>query len=181
MIVGVLQLLNRSRALTEDDEEFLADISVHIGLAVENATRHLEILEKKRIEQQLALAREIIMIKSVRGWRLIAGVLCLRCPICLSGRVFTGLVGTRDHCDGCGYVFSHANRYFVGSTVFTWALTLAIAFGLFFRTEFRGDVAYRPGHPCGPVVSGNRPRCLVLPHLEDVLAGLGSSRGASEG
>ena len=69
VIVGVLQCpfqLNRSRALTENDEEFLADISVHIGLAVENATRHLEILEKKRIEHQLELAREIIMVKSVR-------------------------------------------------------------------------------------------------------------------
>ena len=131
VIVGVLQLLNRSRALTEDDEEFLADISVHIGLAVENATRHLEILEKERIEQQLELARQIIMVKSVRKWRLLAGVLRSRCPICLDGRVFSGLVGTRDHCDGCGYIFSHANRYFVGSAVFTWAVTLAIAFGLF--------------------------------------------------
>ena len=102
-------MLKRSRALMENDEEFLADISV------QNATRHLEILEKKRIEQQLELAREIIMVKSVRKWRLIAGVLRLRCPICLDGRVFSGLVGTRDHCDGCGYIFSHANRYFLGS------------------------------------------------------------------
>ena len=110
VIVGVLQLLKRSRALMENDEEFLADISVQIGLAVQNATRHLEILEKKRIEQQLELAQEIIMVKSVRKWRLIAGVLRFRCPICLDGRVFSGLVETRDRCDGCGYIFSHANR-----------------------------------------------------------------------
>jgi uncharacterized protein (DUF983 family) len=131
VVVGVLQLLNRSRALTKTDEEFLEDISVHVGLAVENATRHLEILEKKRIEQQLELAREIILIKSVRTRRLVEGVLRFRCPICLEGRVFTGLVGTRAHCDDCGYVFARAHHYFVGSAIFTWALTLAIAFGLF--------------------------------------------------
>ncbi len=58
-IVGVLQLLNRSRPLTKGDEDFLAGISVHIGLALENAAMHREILEKKKIEQQLDLAREI--------------------------------------------------------------------------------------------------------------------------
>ena len=57
--VGVLQLLNRSRTMTKSDEGFLAGISVHIGLAVENASMHLQIVEKKKIEQQLELAREI--------------------------------------------------------------------------------------------------------------------------
>ena len=57
--VGVLQLLNRSRTLTKSDEDFLSGISVHIGLAVENASMHQQILEKKKIEQQLELAREI--------------------------------------------------------------------------------------------------------------------------
>ena len=58
-IVAVLQLLNRGRALTKGDKDFLAGISVHIGLALENASMHREILEKKKIEQQLDLAREI--------------------------------------------------------------------------------------------------------------------------
>ena len=57
--VGVLQLLNRSRAMTKSDEDFLSGISVHIGLAVENASMHQQILAKKKIEQQLELAREI--------------------------------------------------------------------------------------------------------------------------
>jgi sigma-B regulation protein RsbU (phosphoserine phosphatase) len=58
-IVGVLQLLNRTHPLTSSDEEFLAGISVHMGLALENASMHREIVEKKKIEQQLELAREI--------------------------------------------------------------------------------------------------------------------------
>jgi serine phosphatase RsbU (regulator of sigma subunit) len=55
----VLQLLNRGRALTKGDKDFLEGISVHIGLALKNASMHREILEKKKIEQQLDLAREI--------------------------------------------------------------------------------------------------------------------------
>ena len=34
-IVGVLELMNRTRPLTEEDEEFLAGVSVHVGLALE--------------------------------------------------------------------------------------------------------------------------------------------------
>ena len=58
-IVGVLELLNRTKPLTEEDEEFLAGVSVHVGLALENAQLHREIVEKRKIEQELALAREI--------------------------------------------------------------------------------------------------------------------------
>src|SRR5262249_47503964 len=58
-IVGVLELMNRMRPLTEEDEEFLAGVSVHVGLALENAQLHREILEKRKIEQELVLAREI--------------------------------------------------------------------------------------------------------------------------
>ena len=58
-IVGVLELMNRTRPLTEEDEEFLAGVSVHVGLALENAQFHREIIEKRRIEQELLLAREI--------------------------------------------------------------------------------------------------------------------------
>jgi sigma-B regulation protein RsbU (phosphoserine phosphatase) len=58
-IVGVLELMNRMRPLTEEDEEFLAGVSVHVGLALENAQLHREIIEKRKIEQELLLAREI--------------------------------------------------------------------------------------------------------------------------
>src|SRR5262245_30106266 len=58
-IVGVLELLNRTKSLMEEDEAFLSGVSVHIGLALENAQLHREIVEKRRIEQELMLAREI--------------------------------------------------------------------------------------------------------------------------
>lgn len=57
--VGVLELLNRTRPLTDEDEAFLTGVSVHIGLALENAQLHQEIIEKRKIEQELKLAREI--------------------------------------------------------------------------------------------------------------------------
>jgi serine phosphatase RsbU (regulator of sigma subunit) len=58
-ITGVLELLNRKAPFTEDDREFLANVSVHIGLALENAWLHRQLLEKRKMEQDLLLAREI--------------------------------------------------------------------------------------------------------------------------
>ena len=56
-IVGVLQLLNRTHPFTDEDEEFLEAISVHIGLALERAWLHRQLSEKRKIEQELALLR----------------------------------------------------------------------------------------------------------------------------
>jgi sigma-B regulation protein RsbU (phosphoserine phosphatase) len=59
-VVGVLQLLNKTNgAFGARDLEFLNGISDHMAIAMENATLHLEVLEKQRMEQELALGREI--------------------------------------------------------------------------------------------------------------------------
>ncbi len=59
-IVGILQLLNKRHGLfTREDEEFLNALSVHMALALENARLHRELLEKQRLERELALARGI--------------------------------------------------------------------------------------------------------------------------
>ena len=59
-IVGVLQLLNkRTGAFGATDLEFLAAISEHMAIAMENATLHIELLEKNRMERELQLGREI--------------------------------------------------------------------------------------------------------------------------
>src|SRR5215207_8909809 len=50
--VGVLELLNRTKPLQEDDLEFLQSVSVHIGLALENAWLHRQLLEKRKMEQE---------------------------------------------------------------------------------------------------------------------------------
>jgi len=57
--VGVLELLNRADVLSENDLDFLRDISVHIGLALDNAWLHRQLLEKRKLDQELALAAEI--------------------------------------------------------------------------------------------------------------------------
>src|SRR5688572_1650126 len=53
-VVGVLQLLNRSRAIADNDKEFLASISVHLGIALERAWFHHEMQEKHRMEQEMS-------------------------------------------------------------------------------------------------------------------------------
>src|SRR5436305_210385 len=59
-VVGVLQLLNKTNGVFgARDLEFLNGISDHMAIAMENATLHLELLEKQRMEQELALGREV--------------------------------------------------------------------------------------------------------------------------
>ena len=59
-IVGVLQLLNKTTgSFGRRDLDFLASISDHMAIAMDNATMHLEIVEKQRMERELQLGREI--------------------------------------------------------------------------------------------------------------------------
>ena len=59
-IVGVLQLLNkRQGSFGERDLAFLDAISDHMAIAMENATLHISLLEKNRMERELQLGREI--------------------------------------------------------------------------------------------------------------------------
>src|SRR5216684_3593839 len=59
-IVGVLQLLNKTTGMFgAGDLDFLNSISDHMAIAMENATLHMELLEKQRMEQELKLGREI--------------------------------------------------------------------------------------------------------------------------
>ncbi len=59
-IVGVLQLLNKTTgAFGTGDLDFLSGISEHMAIAMENATLHMELLEKQRMEEELKLGREI--------------------------------------------------------------------------------------------------------------------------
>ena len=59
-VVGVLQLLNKMHgSFGEKDLRFLAAISDHMAIAMENAQLHLEIVEKQRMEKELQLGRDI--------------------------------------------------------------------------------------------------------------------------
>ncbi len=59
-IVAALQLLNKKEGVFgEEDAEFLSTLSGHMALALENAQLHQALLEKERMEKELALARGI--------------------------------------------------------------------------------------------------------------------------
>jgi signal transduction histidine kinase len=55
---GVLELLNRRHAFRQEDLEFLQEVSVFIGLALENAALHEEMQHKARLEEEVARSRE---------------------------------------------------------------------------------------------------------------------------
>ena len=59
-IIATLELLNKEGgAFSRDDNEFLLTLSGHMALALENAQLHQQLLDKERMEKELALARGI--------------------------------------------------------------------------------------------------------------------------
>jgi phosphoserine phosphatase RsbU/P len=59
-VVGVLQLANaQSGHFSAEDAEFLAKLSGHMAMALENARLHRDRLEQQRMERELSLARSI--------------------------------------------------------------------------------------------------------------------------
>ena len=59
-IIAALQLLNkRPGVFTPEDVDFLLALSDHMALALENAQLHRALLEKERLEREMALARDI--------------------------------------------------------------------------------------------------------------------------
>jgi phosphoserine phosphatase RsbU/P len=59
-IVGVIQLLNQVHGrFAREDEDFLTKLSAHMAMALENAQLHREVVEKQRLEREVALATEI--------------------------------------------------------------------------------------------------------------------------
>jgi len=59
-IIAALQLLNkRNGAFSTEDVDFLLALSDHMALALENAQLHRALLEKERLEREMALARDI--------------------------------------------------------------------------------------------------------------------------
>jgi len=59
-IVGVIQLLNQVHGRFErEHEDFLTKLSAHMAMALENARLHREVVEKQRLEREVALATDI--------------------------------------------------------------------------------------------------------------------------
>jgi serine phosphatase RsbU (regulator of sigma subunit) len=59
-VVGVFQLLNKRAGVFDDeDEEFLASLSIHAALAVENARLHRAAIEKERQDREIRLVQDV--------------------------------------------------------------------------------------------------------------------------
>lgn len=59
-IIAALQLLNKKKgSFTDEDADFLLTLSGHMALALENAQLHQQLIDKERMEKELALARGI--------------------------------------------------------------------------------------------------------------------------
>jgi uncharacterized protein (DUF983 family) len=50
----------------------------------------------------------------------LAAILRQRCPVCLEGKVFSGLFRMKEHCDDCGLVFEREPGYFLGAMYFSY-------------------------------------------------------------
>ena len=59
-LCGVFQLLNKGKGTFDDeDERYLAGLSIHAALAVENARLHASALEKERYDREVKLAQGV--------------------------------------------------------------------------------------------------------------------------
>lgn len=59
--------------------------------------------------------------------RRLLAVLTLRCPRCLSGHIWRGLVSMNTTCPICGFVFDReASGYYAGAMVISYALAVPI-------------------------------------------------------
>jgi uncharacterized protein (DUF983 family) len=56
----------------------------------------------------------------------LGAILRQRCPRCLKGAVFNGLMATRERCDVCGLRFEREPGYFVGAMYVSYALAVAV-------------------------------------------------------
>lgn len=56
-----------------------------------------------------------------------------RCPNCLQGKVFDGVIRMREECPVCGHVFLREQGYFQGAMYVSYGLGL---FALFFMIGF---------------------------------------------
>ena len=58
-------------------------------------------------------------------WRRLSAVLRQRCPVCLEGPMFTGLITMYEHCPRCGHQFERETGFFQGAMYVSWVLGVA--------------------------------------------------------
>ena len=63
------------------------------------------------------------------------GLLRLRCPRCLTGRMFRGTFAMNDPCPDCGLLFQREEGYFLGAMYFSYVLGTALLLPGFFLAQ----------------------------------------------
>lgn len=63
------------------------------------------------------------------------GILRLRCPRCLQGKMFHGMFGMNDPCPVCGLVFQREEGYFLGAMYVSYLLS-SVLLAVFFIAGF---------------------------------------------
>jgi phosphoserine phosphatase RsbU/P len=78
-IIGVFQLINKHNGeFSAEDVEFLQDLSIHAALAIRQAEWHRDAMEKRALETEMGIAREIqrhllpSRCPEIAGWDLAA-------------------------------------------------------------------------------------------------------------
>lgn len=62
--------------------------------------------------------------------RMLGRGLVKRCPLCGSGRLFTGWFCMKERCPRCGYLFEREEGFFLGAYVINLAITLGLLLAL---------------------------------------------------
>jgi uncharacterized protein (DUF983 family) len=62
----------------------------------------------------------------------VLGIVGNRCPRCIEGRVWTGILRMEEHCRVCRLQFAREEGYFSGAMAISYALGGVLAFPLFF-------------------------------------------------
>ena len=60
-----------------------------------------------------------------------AAMLRQRCPRCLMGRVFRGILDMNERCPQCGYRFGRESGYFTGAMYASTLISLPVVFAIF--------------------------------------------------
>ncbi len=61
----------------------------------------------------------------------IGAMLRMRCPRCLRGKLFRGLLDMWERCPQCGFVFEREEGYFTGAMYASTIITLPLVFAIF--------------------------------------------------
>jgi uncharacterized protein (DUF983 family) len=61
----------------------------------------------------------------------VGAMLRQRCPRCLRGKLFRGLMDMRERCPQCGFVFEREEGYFTGAMYASTIITLPLVFAIF--------------------------------------------------